>query len=198
MKNMKIDADGTEIRVMGDVVNEDAYISLTDIAKYKNPDNAFIVVANWMRNHSTISFLGLWEQIHNPNFKPIEFDRFKAESGDNAFTLTPQQWIKATDAIGIVSKSGRYGGTYAHTDIAFEFASWISPEFKLYIIKDYQRLKKDEADRLAIGWDVKREILLKIQKQMVDFLSKTAYNLNRNILLVSTATERVLSIPITN
>ena len=138
---MKIDANGTEIRVMGDVVNEDAYISLTDIAKYKNPDNAFIVVANWMRNHSTISFLGLWEQIHNPNFKPIEFDRFKAESGDNAFTLTPQQWIKATDAIGIVSKSGRYGGTYAHTDIAFEFASWISPEFKLYIIKDYQRLK---------------------------------------------------------
>ena len=152
MKNMKIDANGTEIRVMGDVVNEDAYISLTDIAKYKNSDNAFIVVANWMRNHSTISFLGLWEQIHNPNFKPIEFDRFKAESGDNAFTLTPQQWIKATDAIGIVSKSGRYGGTYAHTDIAFEFASWISPEFKLYIIKDYQRLKKDEAERLAIGW----------------------------------------------
>ena len=158
VKNMKIDANGTEIRIMGDIVNEDAYISLTDIAKYKNPDNAFIVVANWMRNHSTISFLGLWEQIHNPNFKPIEFDRFKAESGDNAFTLTPQQWIKATDAIGIISKSGRYGGTYAHTDIAFEFASWISPEFKLYIIKDYQRLKKDEADRLAIGWDVKREL----------------------------------------
>ena len=158
MKNMKIDANGTEIRVMGDVVNEDAYISLTDIAKYKNPDNAFIVVANWMRNHSTISFLGLWEQIHNPNFKPIEFDRFKAESGDNAFTLTPQQWIKATDAIGIVSKSGRYGGTYAHTDIAFEFASWISPEFKLYIIKDYQRLKKDESERKAIGWDEKRAL----------------------------------------
>ena len=120
LKNMKIDANGTEIRVMGDVVNEDAYISLTDIAKYKNPDNAFIVVANWMRNHSTISFLGLWEQIHNPNFKPIEFDRFKAESGDNAFTLIPQQWIKATDAIGIVSKSGRYGGTYAHTNSCLE------------------------------------------------------------------------------
>lgn len=88
---MKLDANGTEIRIIGDVVNEEAYISLTDIAKYKNPDNAFIVVANWMRNHSTISFLGLWEQIHNPNFKPIEFDRFKAESGDNAFTLTPQK-----------------------------------------------------------------------------------------------------------
>ena len=158
MQNMKIDANGTEIRVMGDVVNEEAYISLTDIAKYKNPDNAFIVVANWMRNHSTISFLGLWEQIHNPNFKPIEFDRFKAESGDNAFTLTPQQWIKATDAIGIISKSGRYGGTYAHTDIAFEFASWISPEFKLYIIKDYQRLKNDENSRLALGWNLNRTL----------------------------------------
>lgn len=131
---MKIDANGTEIRVMGDVVNEEAYISLTDIAKYKNPDNAFIVVANWMRNHSTISFLGLWEQIHNPNFKPIEFDRFKAESGDNAFTLTPQQWIKATDAIGIVSKSGRYGGTYAHTDAVKEFllTPTLSPQEMAY------------------------------------------------------------------
>ena len=104
---MKIDANGTEIRVMGDVVNEDAYISLTDIAKYKNPDNAFIVVANWMRNHSTISFLGLWEQIHNPNFKPIEFDRFKAESGDNAFTLTPQQWIKERADLSEISGRGK-------------------------------------------------------------------------------------------
>ena len=131
---MKIDANGTEIRVMGDVVNEEAYISLTDIAKYKNPDNAFIIVANWMRNHSTISFLGLWEQIHNPNFKPIEFDRFKAESGDNAFTLTPKQWIKATDAIGIVSKSGRYGGTYAHTDAVKEFllTPTLSPQEMAY------------------------------------------------------------------
>lgn len=158
MANKAIEANGTEIRIIGDIVNEEAYISLTDIAKYKNPENAFIVIANWMRNFSTISFLGLWEQLHNPEFKPIEFDRFKSMAGDNAFTLTPQQWIKATNARGIVSKSGRYGGTYAHTDIAFEFASWISPEFKLYIIKDYQRLKKDEADRLAIGWDVKREL----------------------------------------
>ena len=158
MKNKTIEADGTEIRVIGDIVNEEAYISLTDIAKYKNRENAFIVIANWMRNYSTISFLGLWEQLHNPEFKPIEFDRFKSMAGDNAFTLTPQQWIKTTNAIGVVSKSGRYGGTYAHTDIAFEFASWISPEFKLYIIKDYQRLKKDEAERQAIGWDVKREL----------------------------------------
>ena len=119
MKNMKIDANGTEIRVMGDVVNEDAYISLTDIAKYKNPDNAFIVVANWMRNHSTISFLGLWEQIHNPNFKPIEFDRFKAESGDNAFTLTPQQWIKATDAV----KEFLITPTLSPQEMAYTYAS---------------------------------------------------------------------------
>ena len=151
MKNKTIDANGTEIRVIGDIVNEEAYISLTDIAKYKNQENAFIVIANWMRNYSTISFLGLWEQIHNPEFKPIEFDRFKNMAGDNAFTLTPQQWINTTNAIGIVSKSGRYGGTYAHTDIAFEFASWISPEFKLYIIKDYQRLKKAEADILNMA-----------------------------------------------
>ena len=109
------------------------------IADFGKSDD-WCLVADWMRNHSTISFLGLWEQIHNPNFKPIEFDRFKAESGDNAFTLTPQQWTKATDAIGIISKSGRYGGTYAHTDIAFEFASWISPEFKLYIIKEYESI----------------------------------------------------------
>lgn len=131
---------------------------MTDIAKYKNPENAFIIIANWMRNRSTIEYLGLWEQLHNPNFKPIEFDRFRNEAGGNGFALTPQQWIKATDAIGIVSKPGRYGGTYAHSDIAFEFASWISPEFKLYIIKDYQRLKKDEAERKAIGWDEKRAL----------------------------------------
>jgi len=121
-------------------------------------ENAFLVINNWMRNRSTIEFLGLWEQLYNPDFKPIEFERFKYESGANAFTLSPQQWIKVTGAIGITSKSGRYGGTFAHKDIAFEFASWISPEFKLYIIKDYQRLKQDEAKRLEIGWDTKREL----------------------------------------
>ena len=153
-----INANGVKIGVIGNITDESAYISLTDIAKYKNPENAFIIIANWMRNRSTIEYLGLWEQLHNPNFKPIEFDRFKNEAGGNGFALTPQQWIKATDAIGIVSKSGRYGGTYAHSDIAFEFASWISPEFKLYIIKDYQRLKKDEAERKSIGWDEKRAL----------------------------------------
>lgn len=158
MKKYKINANGTEIGVLGNIVDEDAFISLTDIARYRNPDNTSLVIGHWMRNSSTISYLGLWEQLHNPDFKPTEFGRFKYESGDNAFTLTPQQWINATGAIGIISKSGRYGGTYAHTDIAFEFASWISPEFKLYLIKDYQRLKKDEAQRLSVGWDAKREL----------------------------------------
>ncbi len=154
----KITANGIEIGVVGNTAEDNAYISLTDIAKYRSEENAFIIIANWMRNRSTIEFLGLWEQLHNPDFKPIEFDRFKNEAGGNGFALTPQQWIKATNAIGIISKSGRYGGTYAHSDIAFEFASWISPEFKLYIIKDYQQLKKEEAERLSIGWDEKRAL----------------------------------------
>jgi hypothetical protein len=155
----KINANGVEISVVGNINDENAYISLTDIAKYKNPDDAAGVIANWMRNRNTLEYLGLWEQLHNPNFKLLEFEGFKTASGENAFTISPQKWIKSTDAIGLVSKSGRYGGgTYAHSDIAFEFASWISPEFKLYIIKDYQRLKKDEAERLAIGWDEKRAL----------------------------------------
>ena len=153
----KINAKGMEITVLskGDL---DDYISLTDIAKYKNKDDAFIVINNWMRLRDTIEFLGLWEQLSNPDFKPIEFDRFKNEAGANAFTLSPQKWIKATNAMGIVSKSGRYGGTFAHKDIAFEFASWISAEFKLYIIKDYQRLKADENSKISLEWNVNRII----------------------------------------
>ncbi len=126
-----INANGTEITVLSKV-NEDDYISLTDIAKYKNRDDAFIVINNWMRLRDTIEFLGLWESFSNPDFKPIEFDRFRKESGYNAFTLSPQKWITSTNAIGITSKSGRYGGTFAHKDIAFEFASWISPFFALF------------------------------------------------------------------
>ena len=111
-----------------------------------------------MRSKDNIQFLGLWESMHNPDFKPIEFDRFRNEAGSNAFTLSPQKWIEKTNAIGIVSKSGRYGGTFAHSDIAMEFASWISPEFKLYIIQDYKRLKSDENSRLSLGWNLNREI----------------------------------------
>lgn len=153
---MKINANGTEIRVISSFNND--YISLTDIAKYKNKDDPAGVIANWLRNRSTIDYLGLWEKMNNPNFNPLEFEEFKYASGENAFTLSPQKWISSTNAIGITSRSGRGGGTFAHSDIAFEFASWISPEFKLYIIKDYQRLKIDEAKRLEIGWDTKREL----------------------------------------
>ena len=152
-----IQADGIEIGIISND-NENDYISLTDIAKHENPDDAFIVINNWMRTRATIEFLGLWESLHNSNFKPIEFDRFKNESGRNAFTLSPQKWISSTNAIGIISKSGRGGGTFAHKDIAFEFASWISPEFKLYVITDYQRLKNDESNKLSSDWNVKRLI----------------------------------------
>jgi len=133
------------------------YISLTDIARYKS-DEPFIVINNWLRSKDTIEFLGLWESMNNMNFKPIEFDRFKNEAGSNAFTLSPQKWIEKTKAIGIVCKSGRYGGTFAHSDIAMEFASWISAEFKLYIIQDYKRLKSDENSRLSLNWNLNREI----------------------------------------
>ena len=151
-----INANGIDIRVSS--TNASDYISLTDIARKRNPEFPADVVKNWMRSRSTIEFIGLWEQLNNPDFKLVEFDQFKQEAGSNAFVLTPQKWISATNAIGIISKSGRYGGTFAHSDIAFEFASWISPEFKLYIIKDYQRLKADESHAKAIDWNVKREI----------------------------------------
>ena len=151
-----IEAKGFAIQIYTeDFKNE--YISLTDIARYKS-DEPFIVINNWLRSKDNIQFLGLWESMHNPDFKPIEFDRFKNEAGSNAFTLSPQKWIEKTKAIGIVSKSGRYGGTFAHTDIAMEFASWVSPEFKLYIIQDYKRLKSDENSRLSLGWNLNREI----------------------------------------
>ena len=151
-----IHAKGIDIGIYTtDFQNE--YISLTDIARYKSDDPSD-VIKNWMRNRDTIEFLGLWEILHNENFKPVEFDGFKNQAGANAFTMAPQKWIENTNAIGIVSKSGRYGGTFAHSDIAFEFASWISPEFKLYIIKDYQRLKQDENSRLSLNWNLNREI----------------------------------------
>ncbi len=161
MANKKVEsvihADGVDISVVTTVGNDDDYISLTDMARHRNPEFPADVVKNWLRLRSTIEFLGLWEQLNNPDFKLVEFDQFKNEAGANAFVMSPQKWIKSTNAIGIISKSGRYGGgTYAHKDIAFEFASWLSPEFKLYIIKDYQRLKDDESHRFALEWNVKR------------------------------------------
>jgi hypothetical protein len=149
-----INANGAEISIVSNG-SEDDYISLTDIAKYKS-DEPNDVIRNWLRTRDTIEFLGLWEKMNNPDFKPVEFEGFRNEAGKNSFVLSPQKWISATGAIGIVSKSGRYGGTFAHKDIAFEFASWVSPEFKLYIIKDYQRLKGDENSKLSLEWNVNR------------------------------------------
>ncbi len=149
----KIIVKDTSVTVIS--VNEKDYISLTDIAKYKSDDPAS-VIGNWMRNRNTIEYLGIWESLYNPNFKLLEFDEFRKEAGLNAFTLSPQKWIQTTAAIGLISKSGRYGGTYAHKDIAFKFASWISVEFELYIIKEFQRLKEDEQKQL--GWNAKREL----------------------------------------
>lgn len=136
---------------------ENEFISLTDIAKYKSNDPND-VIKNWMRGRETLEFLGLWESLHNPDFKPVEFDGFRSEAGLHAFTMSPTKWIESVNAIGIVTKAGRYGGTYAHSDIALEFASWVSAEFKLYIMKDYQRLKKDENSRLSLNWNLNREI----------------------------------------
>ena len=150
----KINIKDNEVTIIS-IENID-YISLTDIAKYKNINNADDVIKNWMRNRNTIELLGLWETIHNVDFKPVEFDGFRKEAGLNSFVLTPKKWIENTNAIGIISKSGRYGGTFAHKDIAFEFASWVSIEFKLYFIKEFQRLKEEEQKQ--IGWSAKREL----------------------------------------
>ena len=135
---------------------ENEYISLTDIAKYRNDNDPRFVIQNWMRNRNTVEFLAVWEELHNPDFKPLEFEGFRKEAGLNAFTLSPQKWIETTCAIGLISKSGRYGGTFAHKDIAFKFASWISVEFELYIVKEFQRLKEQE--QAQIGWSAKREL----------------------------------------
>jgi hypothetical protein len=136
--------------------NEGDYICLTDIAKYKNAEGSDDLIRNWLRNRNTIEFLGIWEHLNNRGLNPVEFDGFRKQAGLNSFTLTPKQWIDRTNAIGIVSKPGRYGGTYAHKDIAFEFASWISVEFKLYLIKEFQRLKDEELKQL--GWDIRRNL----------------------------------------
>ena len=151
----------TKIKVLSKEItvqsrSEMDYISLTDIARYKDPKRTDYIIQNWLRNRNTIEFLGIWEQLNNPGFNPIEFDGFRSQAGLNSFILTPKQWIEKAKAIGIMSKAGRSGGTFAHKDIAFEFASWISVEFKLYLIKEFQRLKEEE--RKQLGWDIKRNL----------------------------------------
>jgi hypothetical protein len=150
----KIDVKGTSVTVISG--SRDDYISLTDIARYKNSDHTDDLIRNWLRNRNTLEFLGIWEQLNNPDFNPVEFDGIRMQAGLNSFTLTPKRWIETTGAIGINSRAGRYGGTYAHKDIAFEFASWVSVEFKLYLIKEFQRLKETEYQQL--GWDIRRNL----------------------------------------
>ena len=150
----KIQVLNSEVNVVA--VKDEDYICITDIARYKNAAHTDDLIRNWLRNRNTIEFLGLWEQLNNPDFNSVEFDGFRKQAGLNSFTLTPKQWLEKTAAIGIVSKAGRYGGTYAHKDIAFEFASWISVEFKLYLIKEFQRLKEEE--RKTLGWDIRRNL----------------------------------------
>ena len=151
----KLIVRGTEVSIQWNMERDD-YISLTDIAKVKDSDNPRYIIQNWMRNLNTIEFLGVWESLYNPDFNRVEFDAFRSQAGLNSFVMTPQKWIDATAAIGIISKAGRYGGTYAHKEIAFEFASWISVEFKLYLVKEFERLKTEEMRRF--GWDIKRNL----------------------------------------
>ncbi|TVQ95664.1 MAG: KilA-N domain-containing protein [Desulfovibrionales bacterium] len=132
------------------------FISLTDIARHRDTERSDDLIRNWIRNRNTLEFLGIWEQIHNPDFNSVEFDGFRMQAGLNSFTLAPKQWIQRTQARGIVSRAGRYGGTFAHRDIAFEFASWVSVEFKLYLIMEFQRLK--ETEQAQLGWDIKRNL----------------------------------------
>ncbi len=155
-KRTLIAVKGTDVAVLSH--DRQDYISLTDIARHRDAERTDYLIANWMRNRNTIEFLGVWEQLNNPGFNPIEFDGIKKQAGLNSFILTAKRWIDATGATGLISRAGRYGGTYAHKDIAFEFASWISVEFKLYLIKEFQRLKDDENDRLKLGWNLQRTL----------------------------------------
>jgi hypothetical protein len=166
----KINISDINISILN--INHKDYISLTDIASYKNKSRSDDVIKNWMRNKNTLVFLGLWEKINNPNFKPVEFDGFKTQAGLNSFVIGTKTWIKGVNAIGLISRQGRYGGTYAHKDIAFEFASWISAEFKLYLIKEFQRLKEKENRVSNLDWNAKR-MLTKINYRIhTDAISK--------------------------
>jgi len=153
-KNKKIEVLSTDVKI--NTVQKGDFISLTDIARYKDSKRTDYIIQNWLRNRNTIEYLGIWEHLNNPDFNSIEFDGIKKQAGINSFVLTAKRWITSTGAVGIVSKAGRYGGTYAHQDIAFEFASWVSVEFKLYLIKEFQRLKEDEQRQL--GWDIRRNL----------------------------------------
>ncbi len=151
-----VSVKGTAVTVL--VHREQDYISLTDIARHRDSERTDYLISNWLRNRNTIEFLGIWERLNNPGFNPIEFDGIRKSAGLNSFILTAKQWVEKTAAIGLVSRTGRYGGTFAHKDIAFEFATWVSVEFKLFLIKEFQRLKEDENSRLSLAWNLNRTL----------------------------------------
>lgn len=187
---VKIKVKGTDIEIL--TKHNTEYISLTNIAKYKNDKYPADIIKNWLRSKSTIEFLGLWERINNPNFKLVEFDQFKYNSGTNYFVLSPKKWITSVNAIGLISKSGKHtGGTYAHKDIAFEFASWISPEFKLYLIKEFERLKEEENTRLSLNWNLSRTLSKINYKIHTDSIKDNLIpmNLTKKQILLTYATE---------
>ncbi|MCM2326226.1 MAG: KilA-N domain-containing protein [Candidatus Woesearchaeota archaeon] len=157
LKEPKFEVSGTDISYY--IEDKSDFISLTDIARHKDSARTDQIIQNWLRSRETIEFLGTWERINNSSFKPLEFEGFRNQAGLNSFILSPKQWIEKTNAIGIISRSGRYGGTFAHKDIAFEFAAWISVEFRLYLIKEFQRLKEDENEKKQLGWDIKRNLV---------------------------------------
>lgn len=169
-----LNVKGTTVAIVSE--KGDDYICLTDIARHKDSERTDYIIQNWLRNRNTIEYLGIWEQLNNPDFNAIEFDGIRKQAGLNSFALTAKRWIESTGATGLISRSGRYGGTYAHKDIAFEFASWVSVEFKLYLIKDFQRLKEDENRRLSVAWDLNRS------------LSKLNYRIHTEAVKASMAT----------
>ena len=151
-----VNVQGTAITIL--THKEDNYISLTDMARYKNAEATGLVISHWLSTRYTVEFMGIWEKINNPNFNVTDFSNIRNESGSHGYVLTSKQWIEKTNAIGIIAKPGRYGGTYAHKDIAFEFATWLSPEFKFYLITEFQRLKQEEQERLSLEWNLQRTL----------------------------------------
>ena len=175
-KKTRIEVKGVEVAFIK--TKQEDFVCITDIAKYKNPNAPRDIIKNWIRSKNTIELLGLWEKLHNPDFKQVEFDLFKNEAGYNHFVLSPQKWIESTNAIGLQSKSGRYGGTYAHIDIALEFASWVSVEFKFYLIKEFQRLKSEQSKEL--DWDIKRKLTMINYRIHTDAIKENLIPLNLN------------------
>jgi hypothetical protein len=182
-KSKILNVQGNQISIYKEKTEE--YISITDIARFKDAKNTDTIIQNWLRNRNTVELLGFWELINNPDFKPLEFEGFKSQAGLNSFVLTPKRWIESTNAIGIISKSGRYGGTFAHKDIAYEFASWISIEFKLYIIKEFQRLKEEESNRLNIEWNFQRMLTKVNYKIHTDAIKENLLPLELNKIQTS-------------